>query len=93
MLPLEYEPPGVDSFDLPPIFESVPWLDKYVLMATVSVVLILAFWLVNSRRLSMVPGKRQFATEFLYDFWYSPRHNTPRYLRTAAYLHAIRICR
>jgi F-type H+-transporting ATPase subunit a len=68
MLPLEYEPPGVESFDLPPIFESVPWLDKYVLMATVSVVLILAFWLVMARKNAMVPSKSQFVGEIAYNF-------------------------
>jgi F-type H+-transporting ATPase subunit a len=68
MLPLEYEPPGVESFDLPPIFESVPWLDKYVLMATVSVILILAFWLVMARKNAMVPSKSQFVGEIAYNF-------------------------
>jgi F-type H+-transporting ATPase subunit a len=68
MLPLEYEPPGVSSFDLPPIFESVPWLDKYVLMATVSVILILAFWLVMARKNAMVPSKSQFVGEVAYNF-------------------------
>jgi F-type H+-transporting ATPase subunit a len=68
MLPLEYEPPGVSSFDLPPIFESVPWLDKYVLMATVSVILILAFWLVMARKNAMVPSKSQFVGEIAYNF-------------------------
>jgi F-type H+-transporting ATPase subunit a len=68
MLPLEYEPPGVESFDLPPIFESVPWLDKYVLMATVSVILILAFWLVMARKNAMVPTKSQFVGEIAYNF-------------------------
>jgi F-type H+-transporting ATPase subunit a len=68
MLPLEYEPPGVESFDLPPIFEGVPWLDKYVLMAAVSVVLILAFWLVMARKNAMVPSKSQFVGEVAYNF-------------------------
>ena len=68
MLPLEYEPPGVESFDLPPIFEGVPWLDKYVLMAAVSVVLILAFWLVMARMNAMVPRKSQFVGEIAYNF-------------------------
>ena len=68
MLPLEYEPPGVESFDLPPIFESVPWLDKYLLMAAVSVILILAFWLVMARKNAMVPSKSQFVGEMAYNF-------------------------
>ena len=68
MLPLEYEPPGVESFDLPPIFEGLPWLDKYVLMAAVSVVLILAFWLVMARKNAMVPSKSQFVGEMAYNF-------------------------
>jgi F-type H+-transporting ATPase subunit a len=68
MLPLEYEPPGVSSFDLPPIFDSVPWLDKYLLMATVSVVLILVFWVVMSRKNALVPSKGQYVGEMAYNF-------------------------
>ena len=43
--------PASQSFDLPPLFEGAPqWLDKYVLMATVSVIMILAFWLIMARQ-------------------------------------------
>ena len=63
-----FQAPGVSSFELPPLFEGAPWLDKYVLMATVSVVLILAFWLVMARKNSLVPSKGQFIGEAAYFF-------------------------
>ncbi len=69
LMPLEgFEPPGVGSFDLPPIFEGVPWFDKYMLQATVSVILILAFWLIMARKNALVPSKSQFIGETAYFF-------------------------
>jgi len=45
LVPLEtadgFEAPGVQSFDVPPLFENVPWLawfDKYMLQAIISVI-------------------------------------------------------
>jgi F-type H+-transporting ATPase subunit a len=63
-----FEAPGVSSFELPPLFEGAPWLDKYVLMATVSVIVILAFWLIMARKNSLVPSKGQFIGEAAYFF-------------------------
>ena len=39
LTPLEtggFQAPGVDSFDFPPPFPGVPWLDKYMIQAIVS---------------------------------------------------------
>ncbi len=69
LMPMEtFEAPGVESFDLPPIFESVPWFDKFMLQAIVSVIIILAFWLIMARKNAMVPSKSQFIGETAYMF-------------------------
>ena len=64
-----FQAPGVSSFDLPPLFENGPeWLDKYTLMAGVSVILVMAFWLIMARKNSLVPSKSQFIGETAYFF-------------------------
>ena len=68
LAPLEgFEAPGVSSFDLPGLFGQ-PWLNKYLLQATLSVVLIMVFWLVMARKTAMVPSKGQFIGESAYMF-------------------------
>jgi F-type H+-transporting ATPase subunit a len=74
LLPLEtggeegYVPPSPELFDLPPIFPSMPWLDKYFLQALVATVIIIIFWVVMSRKRAMVPSKGQFVGETAYFF-------------------------
>ena len=71
LVPLEgYEPPGVESFDYPPLFDvpGLQWLDRYMLQAVVGVALVLAFWLYMSRKNALVPGKSQFVGEAAYSF-------------------------
>jgi F-type H+-transporting ATPase subunit a len=69
LVPLEgYEPPGVESFELPPIFPGVPVIDKYLLQAFVSLFIIMAFWIVMSRKRALVPSKGQFIGEYAYMF-------------------------
>jgi F-type H+-transporting ATPase subunit a len=64
-----FQAPGVSSFDLPPLFENGPeWFDKYILMAAVSVILVMAFWLIMARKNSLVPSKSQFIGETAYFF-------------------------
>ena len=64
-----FQAPGVSSFDLPPLFENGPeWFDKYILMAGVSVILVMAFWLIMARKNSLVPSKSQFIGETAYFF-------------------------
>ena len=64
-----YQAPGVSSFDLPPLFEGAPdWVNKYLFMGVLSVIVIAVFWLVMSRRNKMVPGRPQFIAESIYMF-------------------------
>jgi F-type H+-transporting ATPase subunit a len=62
-----FEPPGVSSFDLPGLFGQ-PWLNKFLLQAVLSVVVIMAFWLIMARKTALVPGKGQFIGESAYMF-------------------------
>jgi len=75
LVPMEggevYQPPGAQNFDLPPLFPDVWWLqwfDKYMLQAIVAVIVILAFWLIMSRKNALVPTKSQFLGETAYSF-------------------------
>ena len=74
LIPLEgFEAPGAQSFEhaAEPIFPGVPgldWLDKYMLQAIASLVVILGFWMVMSRKNAMVPSKGQFIGESAYNF-------------------------
>jgi F-type H+-transporting ATPase subunit a len=69
LIPLEgFEPPGVQSFDIPPFFESAPWFDKYLLQGILSVILILAFWMIMARKNALVPSKGQYIGETAYFF-------------------------
>jgi F-type H+-transporting ATPase subunit a len=64
-----FQAPGVESFDLPPLWPGAPeWLDKYALMAFVSVILVAAFWMIMARKNKMVPTKGQFVGETAYFF-------------------------
>ena len=71
LTPLEtggFEAPGVSSFDFPPPFPAVPWLDKYMIQAIASVILISIFWIVMARKNKLVPTKGQFVGEYAYFF-------------------------
>ena len=64
-----FQAPGVESFDLPPLYPGAPeWLDKYTLMAFVSVILVAAFWMIMARKNKLVPTKGQFVGETAYFF-------------------------
>lgn len=63
-----FHAPGTGSFQLPPVIDSVPWLTKFMLMATLSVILIAGFYLITSRRAAVVPSKGQFVGELAYNF-------------------------
>ena len=67
---VEFEPPSVSSFDLPPIFgvPGLEWFNKYMLQAIVAVILILIFWFVMANKRAMVPSKGQFVGETAYFF-------------------------
>lgn len=74
LIPLEtggegFTPPGLEDF----IFDGgfipgVDWVNKPLIQAVISVIVILAFWLIASRKLKTVPGKGQFVAEYLYSF-------------------------
>lgn len=64
-----YSPPGLEDFEFDGGFiPGVDWVNKPLVQAVISVILILAFWLIVSRKLKLVPGKGQFAAEYFYDF-------------------------
>ncbi|WP_205660456.1 F0F1 ATP synthase subunit A [Amycolatopsis antarctica] len=58
-------PPGADSFVLPPIFGSVT---KPMVLVVLSVIIIVTYFLLATRKMSIVPSKGQFAAESIYDF-------------------------
>ena len=58
-----FTPPGPADFDLPPIFGEVT---KPMVMIVLSAVLIFALTWAMSRRAAVVPGRLQFAGEFVY---------------------------
>ncbi len=60
-----FEPPGAESFILPPIFGSVT---KPMVLVVLSVVIIATYFLLATRKLKLVPGKGQFVAESIYDF-------------------------
>ncbi|WP_296141282.1 F0F1 ATP synthase subunit A [uncultured Tessaracoccus sp.] len=71
LVPLEggYEPPGLKDFDWPGIVPGAPdWLDKPFMQAALAFVLVLLFWLIGTRKLSVRPGKKQFFFESVYEF-------------------------
>ena len=63
-----FVPPSTRDFNLPPIFESVEWFTKPVLLVFLSVVLISIFFVLSARKAAVVPSKLQFAGESVYAF-------------------------
>lgn len=65
-----FESPGVEDFNFPPIFDSpaLSWLDKPMLQAVLSIILVMAFWVAMARKNKMVPGRGQFIGEAAYFF-------------------------
>jgi F-type H+-transporting ATPase subunit a len=61
----EFVPPGAGDFNLPPIFLGIT---KPMLLVVLSVVIIALFFLMASRRLSVVPSRFTFVAESIYDF-------------------------
>ena len=59
----EFTPPGVGTFIYPPIFGEVT---KPIIQAILASVLLVVFFLMATRKLAMVPGKGQFAVEYIY---------------------------
>jgi F-type H+-transporting ATPase subunit a len=69
LIPMEgYAPPSTESFAFPPLFEGLPWFDRYLLQALVGFGLVIVFWLVMARKRALVPSKGQFVGESAYMF-------------------------
>lgn len=63
-----FVPPSANDFVLPPIFESISWFTKPILLVFLSVIIISVFFILSSRKAAMVPSKLQFAGESVYGF-------------------------
>lgn len=77
------EPPtfGVETFDSRPMFPSEAWLHgdsahytwsdiwvtNHIMQAVIAAALVILFWLWMCRNQKIVPGKKQFLGEYLYD--------------------------
>lgn len=59
--------PGPADFNLPEIFPGA-YLTKPMLLVILSAVIIAGFFLMATSRMTVVPGKRQFLVEQIYDF-------------------------
>lgn len=60
-----FVPPGADSFVLPPIFGGVT---KPMVLVALSVVIVGVYFVIATRKMSLVPSKSQFVAESIYDF-------------------------
>ena len=63
-----FTPPGTKDFDLPSFFNNSPYFTKPILELFLAVILISVFFIIASRKASVVPGKLQFAGESIYGF-------------------------
>ncbi len=61
-------PPSSADFELPPIFGGNAYTTKPVFLVFFSVILISVFFILASRKASVVPSKLQFAGESVYSF-------------------------
>jgi F-type H+-transporting ATPase subunit a len=63
-----FHPPGVQEFYLPAAFDSIPWLVKPIMLVMLSVVIIVVFLHLSSRKQAVVPSRMQYAGELVYGF-------------------------
>jgi len=63
-----FVPPSTADFNLPPVFGNNEFTTKPILLVFLSVIMISAFFIISSRKASVVPGKLQFAGESIYGF-------------------------
>ena len=63
-----FVPPSTADFNLPPIFGDNEFTTKPIFLVLFSVVLISVFFIIASRKASVVPSKLQFAGESVYAF-------------------------
>ena len=62
-------PPSVSDFDSRPLFPGagLDWLNNALFQAVLAAIIVIVFWLIVSHRMKVVPTKRQFVGEFLYN--------------------------
>ena len=62
-------PPGVHSFDSRPLMPGVlpDWVNNHALQAVIAAALVIGFWLWMARGQQVVPSKKQFLGEQLYN--------------------------
>ncbi|MGV8910300.1 MAG: F0F1 ATP synthase subunit A [Propionicimonas sp.] len=62
-------PPGVASFCSRPLFPEVlpTWVNNHLLQAVIGAAVVIAFWLWMAHAQKVVPGRRQFVGEYLYN--------------------------
>lgn len=64
-----YEAPSVKDFQFDGGFiPGVDWINKPLVQAVLAALIVIVFWWWAARKLKTVPSKRQFATEYLYEF-------------------------
>lgn len=73
LVPLEsgggYTPPGVKDFEWGALSPGWPeFVNKPLIQAIVGALLVIALWLIASRKLKTVPSKGQFLAEYFYEF-------------------------
>ncbi|PIE99466.1 MAG: ATP synthase F0 subunit A [Propionibacterium sp.] len=72
LIPLEaegYAPPGVEDFHFDGGFiPGLDWVNKPFIQAVIATILIIGYWVWISRRLEIVPSKKQYLAEFFYNF-------------------------
>lgn len=60
--------PGPADFKLPAFFGEGTYFNKPMLLVVLSTVIIAGFFLIATKKMTIVPGKRQFLAESIYDF-------------------------
>ena len=61
-----FKAPGVEDFNIPPIFEGVPvleWFDKPALQLILGALIVYGFFAIATRAPTIVPGRMQFMVE------------------------------
>lgn len=64
-----YTPPSLDDFKFDALFPGWPdWINKPLIQAVIAAVIVIAIWVISSRKLKVVPSKGQFLQEYVYSF-------------------------
>ena len=64
-----YTPPSLDDFKFDALFPGWPdWINKPLIQAVIAAIIVIAIWVISSRKLKVVPSKGQFLQEYVYSF-------------------------